>query len=800
MATRRNLCVKPNFEGAFEWHENATLSTEHPHDGTHSMKLTTPGAATFEGAYVGSAGFVPSIEGSKQFTFSFWVHVEPGSAWIGKSLNFNLSEQTAEEGFIRNDGGGGVLAVGDNRVSGTFTTDSTCRKMYLSLFGPNEKVAGSVWVDSMLVEYGSEVLAYFDGGTTLAGYTTSWEGTANNSVSKAVPAAKTLSLTDSTTPTESLTKKVTKKLTDSTTPSETFTKKATKVLADSTSPTETWGFELIEPEPEPEPEPPPASPRIFLKRVHRRSRLSVIVKAPDGSPITRWAQDEPNLQNVFSGLTFGGEMPGGHKELSLTLHRDPKRSYRDLALFNRIEVWSSDGERVWCGTIRQEPTSDGDQQSIEVKAAGDMQFLEDDPTIVGPGFISSDMSRWTGPSVGRRGALLALHRPSQQDPALIWDSTASALRLEVQGAWTTPTIPLSEAWFDSGEGVGISAVLGDWGDGFADTNFVLSVNFSPDDVGTSELEGHEDFYTATSGHISWGPSFPRRYALITWRYNATNNGVAEATYLVDLFNLKVIGTGLSTAALKEDEGGIGFLAKDMIPAIVEGSALTTDPELLEDDGFVIPHAWFDAPGTRMSKLVEVTKYGLLDWFVFGDRILQYRFPGTYGRTWRLGPGNGPKNSGADANQVFDRLMVSYQDVDGTTKYTDLLTTTDPSNPAAAAGVPRGKLLALNGVCTEKLALEVRQRAFEELQNLSQSGEVTLTDHVQDEASGAWYPVSYVQPGDRVREQSNGHERKVTSTSYSDESVSNSLTIGAPPEGMGAIEAQFNGRLLELGLG
>jgi hypothetical protein len=544
-----------------------------------------------------------------------------------------------------------------------------------------------------------------------------------------------------------------------------------------------------------------APPSIFLKRVHRPSRLSVIVKAPDGSPITRWAQDEPNLQNVFSGLTFSGEMPGGHKELSLTLHRDPKLSYRDLALFNRIEVYSSDGDRVWCGTIRQEPTSDGGQQSIEVKAAGDMQFLEDDPTVVGPGFIDGDLSKWGDASSQRKIEAKTLKINSDGTASLLPAGAGGAgVPAAISHAWSTlDTVPATsqsvvESWYDAG-GVEIGDVWVEFvpgaGIGVSWHNRVYGCADNQPSV-AEELDDFAGTFGALGLNVVAG-----RFALLLQSLYP-NEFHGEGPFEGQWRNVKVLGRqGL---ALQGNWPDVGFLAKQMIPAILEGSALTTDPELLEDDGFVIPQAWFSAPGTRMSKLIEVTKYGLLDWFVFGDRILQYRFPGTYGRTWRLGPGNGPKNSGADANQVFDRLMVSYQDVDGTTKYTDLLTTTDPSNPAAAAGVPRGKLLALNGVCTEELALEVRQRAFEELQNLSQSGEVTLTDHVQDEASGAWYPVSYVQPGDRVREQSNGHERKVTSTNYSDESVSNSLTIGAPPEGMGAIEARFNGRLIELGLG
>jgi hypothetical protein len=547
---------------------------------------------------------------------------------------------------------------------------------------------------------------------------------------------------------------------------------------------------------------------VILKREHRRSLYSVIVKAPDGTPITRWAQDEPRLENVFSGLTFGGEMPGGHKELSLRLPRDPKQSYRDLALFNIIEVFSSSGDRVWSGTIRQEPTSDGDQQSIEVKAAGDMQFLEDDPTVIGPGFIDCDLSKWVGPSATRKIANGTTFDQSAS-PSIDADQSGNQ-RISISSTGKLHN-PLWAAVFDAGPGIRIesvaSALVEPINLGTSATDVRVAANFY--EMDNDAFSGAENL-----GDVSVGGGFSfavngRRLVAFQGFYNSTEGGAEGVEYGYRLGRLIVLGANGLT--LHGEWPNVGFFAKQMIPFIAELAGLTTNPELLEDDEFVIPQAWFDTPGTPMSKLVEVTKYGLLDWFVFGDRVLQYRKPGTYGRTWRLGPGNGPKNSGADAGQVYDRFMVQWQDVDGTTKkigiggsgadfQDDRLLVTDERNPAVAADRPRGKLIALNGVCTAQLALEVGMRVKEELQNLSQSGEVTLTDHVQDEASGAWYPVGYVQPGDRVREQSNGHERKITSTEYSDESVSNDLTIGAPPEGEKAIEERFNARLLELGLG
>jgi hypothetical protein len=557
----------------------------------------------------------------------------------------------------------------------------------------------------------------------------------------------------------------------------------------------------------------PTARRVVVTREHPPSRLSVLIKAPDGTPIARWAQDESKIENVISGLTKDGEMPGGHKEMGCVLARDPKQSYPDLALFNRVEVQAAGGEVLWSGTLRQMPESDGDHISIEPKAAGDMQFLEDDEEVIGPGFISKDQSTWGEPTTQRRIDLLGSHvapagastsaagaGASGASPALIFDFSGTT-------STSAPTaFPGAEMWFDGG-GVDIGWLAFDQ-IGDATTPWSKFALLSTDDrTSSGDQTGNYNGIAESTAQFLTATAAGRKRALFQVLYTGTFEG--QLVNIQRFANVVVAGThGLP---LQGEWPNVGYLAKQMIPFIAELAGLTTVDELLEDDGFIIPQAWFAAPATPMSKLVEVTKYGLLDWFVFQDRILQYRFPGTFGRTWLLGPGNGPKNSGADAGRVYERIMVTWQDVDGTTKMAGApgsgamiedsrLSVTDPRNAALAAGVPRGKLLALNGVCVESTAVKTAQRALEDLQNLAQSGEVTLTDRVQEVGSGAWYPVSYVQPGDRLREPATGAERKVTSVPYSDEPKSADLTIGAPPEGEKALEERFNAKLIELGLG
>ena len=90
--------------------------------------------------------------------------------------------------------------------------------------------------------------------------------------------------------------------------------------------------------------------RVAITLEHPPSKIAVIVKAPDGTPIGRWAEDEGKVQNVLGSATKTGDMPGGDGESGMSLARDPKQSYPDQSLFAALEWHGVGGERLWSGT------------------------------------------------------------------------------------------------------------------------------------------------------------------------------------------------------------------------------------------------------------------------------------------------------------------------------------------------------------------------------------------------------------------------------------------------------------------
>jgi hypothetical protein len=556
--------------------------------------------------------------------------------------------------------------------------------------------------------------------------------------------------------------------------------------------------------------------RVVVNREHPPSQIAVITRAADGTKLGRWAEDEAKVENVLGNATKTGDMPGGHGESGMSLARDPSQSYPDTSLFSTLEWLGAGGERLWQGTLRQVLESGGERIAIEPKALGNKQLLEDDETVIGPGFINVDQTVWTGPSAQRKinnsSAAEAGGYSFDQTPSPSVDTDPGGNSIISLVSTGKLNRPIWLMMFDAGSGIRIGAVAGS----------VAPVNMAPtssEPFTLAEMYAADDDLLVSGltplGDVSAGGGFSyqvasQRVVAFQGQYTFTEPGGEEGKeYGYRFAEMIVIGDhGLT---LQGAWPNVGFLAKQMVPIIAALAGLKTNPELLDDDDFVIPQAWFGTPGTPMSKLVEILKYGLMDWFVFNDRTLQVRVPRSYGRNWRLAPGSGaPKNSGQDAMRVWDRYMVQWSDVDGTTERAGVfgsgadylsaeLGTTDSRNAAVAAGLPRGKLLALNGVCTEVQAIRTATRFKEEAEQLAQSGESTITGYCQDD-NGIWWPAAYVQPGDWAADPGTRNYRKITSVNYTHDSKSAGITLGAPPEGLGAIEARYNARLIELGFG
>lgn len=553
--------------------------------------------------------------------------------------------------------------------------------------------------------------------------------------------------------------------------------------------------------------------RIAVTREFPPDRVAVRIKDPStGQTIARWAEDEPRAENVISGLRKSGDMPGGHKEMTGSLARDPRRDYPDLTPYMDVELEQPGGENIWEGRLAKAPESDGERMAIEPAAVGHREALEDRKGLRF-GFIDRDQSRWGGMSVQRKINYLATPR-AISDAGSFTDATTGEPSLEtaLEGAWTD--LPRCEGWYDS-NGIPIGAVMAAWKKaGTVDAGaegWSWKLVLSADDIATAPLDESANLRAAEPSNVLVEASDDsKRFAFVQFTFNAAG-GTSGRRYSIYWTPVVIGDQGLG---LQGSWPEVGFTAKQMLEfAVPEYTYLEVTDESIEDDGFVIPQAWFAEPTDMATVVKELTKYALYDWFVLRGKLLEVREPGTYGRRWRAYAGPSElKEAGLDGSRLWRDIVVRWQDVDGTTKTagppgsgttveSSGLEISDPDHPAVRAGIRREDVLDLGGVSESVFAIETGERWLKDANELSRSGEATLRGYILDD-KGILRPVGQVQPGDEISFPDAGggtDYRKIVQADYDHPSRASQVTLDAPKESVQALLERYRAALSARGI-
>lgn len=554
----------------------------------------------------------------------------------------------------------------------------------------------------------------------------------------------------------------------------------------------------------------PVIERISVTHEYQSDRLAWRIDPPTGAP-SRWAADEPLAEKVVDEIQLVGEMPGGYKEASGTLARNPRTPWPDLTAYSDVSIYQAGAEEVWAGRLDKAPESDGDRMSIAPAAIGHQAALEDDKGIVGPGFIDCDLSKWEEPSAQRKfdvigagyffqaNTSVAPRNAGEALTGLLFDFTSIAAGKKKVGGELRCY----------GGGVDLGRLIFDFvGDGTASWDEYPAL--SSDDRWTSkDMPINLDGAMSASQQAVVATAPGRKYAIVQSWYQGTWTGQMTNRHLYH--NVKVLGThGLT---LQGTWPNVGFTANQMLGyAIPKYTYLSVAVDELEDDGYVIPQAWFAEPGDMANVVKEVTKFGLLDWFVFGGKRFQLRKAGTYGRRWQAYAGPSELNEvGLDASRLWRSIIVRYQDVDGSTKTigppgsgADVtkveLEVTDPDHPAVRAGIVRKDILDLGSISTPEAAQSAGERWLDEANLLSRSGSCNLTGYVMDDR-GTVRPAAQVKPGDFVRfpDAADRSYRKITRVDYTHAQRQASCALDGPPEGLAALLERYQATLVPLGL-
>lgn len=573
-------------------------------------------------------------------------------------------------------------------------------------------------------------------------------------------------------------------------------------------------------------EPGAGGGRVAVTRELPPDQLAWRVDPPQGAP-SRWAADEPLAENVADDIKLSDEMPGGDKEGSTVLARNPRIPWPDLAPFSDISVYGPGVNEVGRYRLDKAPESDGDRMAIDPAAVGWKACLDDDDkSIIGPGFIDSDLSKWGELSTARRlvlseAKIKLIASVSVGGSPVNPEDVGAAIIVDFNGMTTleAPDTEAGEVDYDSG-GIDIGSVrynnLGDLSGGGANSDWESDISIGRTDTfGPGSISGTDHDASAASNKSvdATGPGF--KFARIRNRFAAASEG-APLTRIFG-WQPKVIGNhGLTPQGTWPN---IGFTCSQMLGyAIPLYTPLECDPEEdLEDSGYIIGQAWFSDPGPLSQVVQELTKYELLDWFVYGKRF-QLRRPGTYGRKWQAYAGpSGLQEQGEDAARSWKEIVVRWQDVDGKSYTvgppgsgahveTAALEVTDPDHPAVKAeeaygpNFNRKDLLDLGGISTAARAIEVGERWLKEANLLSRSGSCTLSGYVLDDR-GIMRPVSQVRAGDEIRFPDSGDSsyRRITSRSYDHNSRTTSLSLDAPSQGLSALLERLQAGIKSLAL-
>ena len=539
-------------------------------------------------------------------------------------------------------------------------------------------------------------------------------------------------------------------------------------------------------------------------------RMAIRVDAANGTA-ARWAEDEPAAENILDDVTIEDEIPGGWRSIKGTLARDPHIDWRDIEEFAEMYAYIQGVEIVGEGFLDKGPSATGERRSINPEALGWQAVLNDD-TAAKVGFIDSDLNKWGDPSLGRRRSLIQAAGINLSPQISIGFQDAAAAAPGIQADFSgvgkvAGQLVGNEAWYYGG-GIDIGKLRYDFV-GDAVGGFVNQGHISTDDV-TSSYDSGVNHNSVSASNQTIVATAGRKYALLQNIYGG--EFVGQMNNIHSWRNVKVLGShGLEERGVWPN---IGFTAQQMLVWLINNLAqpLYATESSVEDDGFIIPQAWYEDAGGLAAIVDDLVKYALYDWFIYHGKLFEHREPGSYGRFWKARTAPSELNEvGKDSQRLWRSIVVQYTTPSGEIRTvgppgsnshteTKALEITDPMHPAVLAERTRRDLLDLRGIGSAEVAIRVGERFLEEANLLNRSGSARLSGYVMDNL-GVLYPAACVKSGDWISftDSSDPSYRKIVRKTYTHKDRSVEIDIDAPPSGLDALLERLQVGLVSLGV-
>jgi hypothetical protein len=463
--------------------------------------------------------------------------------------------------------------------------------------------------------------------------------------------------------------------------------------------------------------------------------------------------------------------------------------------------------------------------AVSPSAVGWQAHLDDDRSA-SMIYVDRDMGAWRGTSRARQIALLAL-TTNPVDGSLAFDNTAGlpAIEQHIQAPQPALAGVNVEQYYDAGVGNTWSSIYWDRTSNAdvasqPNSTFAWFIAGANTDDTLSGLQTSADQQTGT-GSAETGtftPTTGLRFGILIWQQPSPLAGTNN--YYSYVRRLAVWGNhGLTKRGTAPDDG---LYASDVIAHAVRQwaprlTATTGATGTITPTTFIVPHLEFRERTTAADIVSSANRFSLNDWAVWsGPRDglpTFYLHPrGARGRAWRARVGASQlTEAGPSMERLFNGVIVSYSDVDGTTKTVGptnsgcdttsvYCTDTDPLNPANKLGIRRWTMLEMGGVSTPAGATEVGRQFLAQTRLLDTSGQATITGYIEDD-KGNKRPAWQIRAGDTIQfvDAADTSARRIVKTSYTADSATCSIDLDAPPDGLAELLERLQVVLVPLGL-
>jgi hypothetical protein len=442
------------------------------------------------------------------------------------------------------------------------------------------------------------------------------------------------------------------------------------------------------------------TPRALAARVLAQpvdDTLFVEPRSVDGGR-SRWSGAERDAGNIAQGTKTSSSAPGGHRDASFSLTRDPRFDWPDLNLGDDVVIRGRTqplGRNAFEGMMQQFPAQLGDGFSIGVEAVGHQDLLNEDENFRAL-YVKLGFAGWGEAPLARRLRNAELGRSQGKIPLA---SSEEGL------TWDPPVGPLAanevtEAHFAAPAGLPISKLgyrgirKGDWSP------------FEPSAVAGDDTEDFKEGAeerTLTLDGTARMAAFARSWRYLRLRALVTKELSAGAGMQQSFDRLAVYGeTGVPLQDIPGEPPGVYF--HDALAHILATGA----PDLqftVRGDGTIVPNTTLvmpdfapTDPAPPKEAIEKGNAYFLNNWAVW-DKKTFYWHPWDPDRlTWIANIAGGAQWApvGRQASTLLNGIVLSYTDAAGVSRlagppgsgcdYEDpALADPDPANPYTCQG-------------------------------------------------------------------------------------------------------------------